>query len=84
MRKTKLEIYIGTLKILVQNDSLKTSKITDALNISLNEKKKCLTFLLNQGLVDKQQVDKQRIVYSISHKGIAILEYFKEKNKCSQ
>jgi predicted transcriptional regulator len=78
MRKTKLEIYVGVLKILAQNDSVKTSNVADELNISTDELKIYLDFLLKQYLVDEQKLSYNRVVYSITQRGIRVLKYFKE------
>lgn len=78
MGRTKLEMYIGILKTLAQNGSLETSNVAYETKISYNELKKHLSFLLTQGLVDEQKVDKQRMVYSITQQGITVLKYFKE------
>ena len=78
MQKTKLEMYVGVLKILAQNDSLKTSNVPDKLNISTDELKRYMGFLLKQGLVDEQKLSNNRVVYLITHRGIRVLKYFKE------
>ena len=78
MKPTKLEIYIDILKILSQSSSLKISYVICETNVSGNELKKYLDFLLAQGLVDERKVGKQRMVYSITQRGITVLKYFKE------
>ena len=78
MGRTKLEMYIGILKTLAQNGSLQTSNVAYEAKISYNELKKYLSFLLTQGLVDEQKVDKRRMVYSITRRGITVLKYLKE------
>lgn len=78
MRKTKLEMYVGVLKILAQNDSVKTSNVADELNISTDELKRYLSFLLKQCLIDEQKLNNNRVVYSITQRGIRVLKYFKE------
>jgi predicted transcriptional regulator len=78
MKRAKLEMYIGILKILSQSSWFKNSTIACEANINCNELKKYLGFLLKQGLVDEQKVGKQRMVYSITQRGIAVLKYFKE------
>jgi predicted transcriptional regulator len=78
MPKTKLEIYVDVLKILAQKDSHKTDSIVVALNIGVAELKMCLTFLLKQGLVDKQKVDSYGVDYLITPQGIRVLRHFNE------
>jgi predicted transcriptional regulator len=78
MPKTKLEIYVDVLKILAQKDSRKTDSIAVALNIGVVELKMCLTFLLKQGLVDKQKVGSYGVDYLITPQGIRVLRHFNE------
>ncbi len=78
MPKTKLEMYIGVLRILAQNDSLKINNVADELKISNDELKIYLGFLLKQCLVDEQKLSDKRVVYLITHRGIIVLKYFKE------
>jgi len=77
MPKTKLEIYVDLLKILVQNDSLKKTNVEDARKSS-NELKMCLVFLVKEGFVDERKVSHNRMVYLITNRGIRVLKHFKE------
>ncbi len=81
MHKTKLEIYIDALKIIAKNDSLKTSNVSEELKISSSEGKKCLSFLLNQSLIDKRKLSNNRVVYSIAQRGIKVLIHFNEQKQ---
>jgi predicted transcriptional regulator len=81
MRKTKLEIYVRILKIIDQNGSYETRQIADALNISTDELKSYLAFLLKQCFVDESKVRNNKIVFLITNRGIRVLEHFKELNQ---
>ncbi len=81
MARTRLEIYIGILKTLARNGSLKTSDVACETKINHNEVKKYVDFLLAQGLVDQEKVSIKKTVYSITHKGITVLSYFKEQKQ---
>ena len=78
MRQTKLEVIIDILKILAQNGSLKISYSTCKTNITCSVLEEYLGLLLRQGLVDQRNVGKLRMDYSITQRGINVLEYFKE------
>ncbi len=78
MWKTKLEMYIGVLKVLAQNVSVKTTDVADSLNVRTCELKKCLTFLLKQGLVEERKLSDNGVVYLITQRGRRVLKYFKE------
>jgi len=78
MQKTKLEMYIRVLKIVYQNGSFETGHIEDSLNINTNDLKSYLAFLLKQGFIDESKVRNNRMVFLITHRGIRVLEHFKE------
>jgi predicted transcriptional regulator len=78
MRKTKLEIYIGVLKVLAQNDLVKTVYVADSLSVRTPELKIYLEFLLKQGLVEERKLSDNRVVYLITQRGRRVLKYFKE------
>ena len=77
MRKTKLEMYVGVLKILAQNDLAKTCNVADELNISTDDLKKYLVFLLKQGFIYEQKLS-NNVVYLITKRGNRVLKYFNE------
>jgi predicted transcriptional regulator len=78
MRKTKLEMYVGFLKILAQNDSVKTTNVADSLSVKTHELKIYLAFLLKQGLVEELKLSNNRVVYLITQRGRRVLKYFRE------
>lgn len=81
MARTKLETYIDILKTLAQNGSLKNSNFACDSKINYNELKKYGDFLLAQGLVAQERVSNRRTVYSITQKGITVLNYFKKQKQ---
>jgi predicted transcriptional regulator len=78
MPKTKLEVYVDVLKILAQKDSQNANSIAVALNVGVVELKMCLSFLLKQGLVDKQKVGFHGLDFLITPMGIRVLRHFNE------
>jgi predicted transcriptional regulator len=78
MQKTKLEMYVGVLKILAQNDSVKTTNVADSLNVRTHELKIYLAFLLKQDLVEERKLSNNGVVYLITQRGRKVLRYFKE------
>jgi predicted transcriptional regulator len=78
MQKTKLEMYVGVLKILAQNDSFKTINVADELKISTSELEKYFEFLLKLSLVEERKLSNNKVVYSITQRGIKVLKHFKE------
>ena len=78
MQKTKLEMYVGVLKILDQNDSVKTTNVAGSLNLRTYDLKIYLVFLLKQGLVEERKLSNYRVVYLITQRGRRVLKYFKK------
>jgi predicted transcriptional regulator len=78
MQKTKLETYVDVLKILAQNNLLKTSNVADALNISSNELEKYFAFLFKLSLIEERKLSNSKCVYLITQRGIRVLKHFKE------
>ena len=78
MQKTKLEMYVGVLKILDQNDSVKTTNVADSLNLRTYDLKIYLVFLLKQGLVEERKLSNYRVVYLVTQRGRRVLKYFKK------
>jgi predicted transcriptional regulator len=78
LRRSKLETYLGILGVLEHNRELKLTHIMYETNVNCCVLKKYLGFLMKQGLVQEQTVGRQRMVYSITQRGIAVLNYFRE------
>ncbi|HML02844.1 MAG TPA: winged helix-turn-helix domain-containing protein [Candidatus Bathyarchaeia archaeon] len=78
MRRSKLETYLGILGVLRHNRELKLTHIMYETNVNCCVLKKYLGFLMKQGLVEERTVGRQRMVYSITQRGITVLKYFRE------
>lgn len=78
MRRSKLETYLDILKVLSGSGQLKLTHIMYETNVNCCVLKEYLDFLMKQNLVEKRNVGKQRAAYSITQRGITVLEYFRE------
>ncbi len=78
MRRSKLEIYVGILKVLAQRGPLKLTHIMYKANVNCSILKEYLDFLVDQGLVEERIVGKRRVVYATTQRGLTVLKYFKE------
>jgi len=78
LRRSKLEIYLDILKVLSGSGQLKLTHIMYETNVNCCILKEFLGFLIKQNLVEERTVGRQRVVYSITQRGIAVLEYFRE------
>ncbi|MGB8780530.1 MAG: winged helix-turn-helix domain-containing protein [Candidatus Bathyarchaeia archaeon] len=78
MRRSKLEMYLDILKVLSCSGQLKLTHIVYETNVNCCVLKGYLDFLMKQNLVEKRNVGRQRAAYSITQRGITVLEYFRE------
>lgn len=78
MRRSKLETYLDILKVLSGSGQLKLTHIMYETNVNCSVLKEYLDFLMKQNLVEKRNVGKQRAAYSITQRGITVLEYSRE------
>ena len=69
---------MGILGVLRHNRELKLTHIMYETNVNCCVLKKYLGFLMKQGLVEERTVGRQRMVYSITQRGITVLKYFRE------
>ena len=78
MRRSKLEMYLDILGVLERSGQLKLTHIMYETNVNCCILKGYLDFLMKQNLVEKRNVGRQRAAYSITQRGITVLEYFRE------
>jgi len=78
MRRSKLEMYVDTLKVLAQRGPLKLTHIMYKVNVNCSILKEYLDFLVKQGLVEERIVGKRRVVYATTQRGVTVLKYFRE------
>lgn len=77
---SKLEIYVDILKALAQSGPLDALHIIDE-NISENSFKGHLEFLIQQGLIEKQIVGENSIVYANTPRGTSVINFFTQLEK---
>jgi predicted transcriptional regulator len=78
MRRSKLEVYVDILKVLVHRGPLKLTYVMYKANVNCGVLKEYLDFLIRQNLVEQRTVRKNRSVFAITHQGIIVVKYFKE------
>ena len=78
MKRSKLEMYLEILKVLAHMGPLKLTHITYKSNVNGNMLKEYLVFLIKQGLVEEGTVKKSHAVFSITPRGITVLNFFQE------
>jgi len=78
MRRSKMEIHLDILRTLAQKGPLKLTHIMYKANVNFSVLKEYLDFLTQQELVEEKTIKKERIVYTITEKGLTVLKYFRE------
>jgi len=76
MRRSKLEMYIDILDVLAFKGPLKLTHIMYKSNVNCNVLKSQLDFLVKNNLVQERRLQKERIVYAITPKGMSTLKAF--------
>ena len=78
MRRSKLEMYVDILKVLVHLGPLKLTHVMYKANLNCSVLREYLDFLIRQSLVEERTVGKNRSVFAITQRGTIVLKYFKE------
>jgi predicted transcriptional regulator len=78
LRRSKLETYIGILRVLAHKGPLKLTHIMYKANVNCKVLKENLDYLLKQDLVQERVIGKGRVVYSVTQRGVTLLKYFHE------
>jgi len=78
MRRSKLEIYIDILKVLVRMGPLKLTHIMNKANVNGVVLTEYLDFLIEKGLVEERTIKNKSTVFAITQRGINLLKIFRE------
>jgi predicted transcriptional regulator len=81
MRRSKLEMYMDILKVIAHRGSVKLTHIMYKANLNYIVLQSSMLFLMNQGMIEEKNVEKQRTAYTITDRGITVLRYFREIEK---
>lgn len=74
LNRAQLEIYVEILSVLAHRGPLKLTQIICKTNVN----SEYLAFLIQKGLVEERNTQKNRTVYAITQHGITVLKYFGE------
>jgi len=64
--------------MLIDEGPSKTTHIMHSVNVNYKVLKEYVEFLIKQGLVEERIIEKGRIVYAITSRGVAVLKGLKE------
>lgn len=81
MRRSKLEIYVDILLVLVHYGPMKLTHIMYKANVNCSLLEEFLEFLIKQGMVEMKIIIKDRKVFAITQRGVNVLKYFREFKK---
>lgn len=73
-----MEMHLDILMTLAQRGPLKLTHIMYKANVNCSVLKEYLEFLIQQKLIEEKKLKKERIVYTITEKGLTVLKYFRE------
>jgi len=71
-------MYVDILAVLAHRGPLKLTHVMYKANVNCSVLKDYLDFLMKQGLVEEITIEKRRVVYAVTQKGITVLKYFRE------
>jgi predicted transcriptional regulator len=78
LRRSKLETCLVLLETLASHGPLKITHVMQKANLNCNVLKNYFDFLIKQGAVEERCIEKDRIVYAITERGVYLIRYFKE------
>ena len=78
MRRSKLEIYTDILQVLAFRGQMKLTHIMYKSNVNCSVLKEQLDFLIKTSLVEERLVEKEKVEYAITSKGMQVLKAFKD------
>ena len=78
MRRSKLEMNVDILEILVHWGPLKLTHVMYKANLNSSSVREYLDFLTKQGLVEEKTLSRERKVYLTTQPGVRVLKYFRE------
>ena len=73
VRRSKLEMNVDILKILASQGPMKLTQLMDKTDLSQSVLKQQLNFLMQQNLVEGQNLNKDKIFYVITGRGLRVL-----------
>jgi predicted transcriptional regulator len=73
MPPSKLDKYLSILEVLVFRPR-KLDSIAYRVNMECRAVKKCLDFLVSNGLVEEQRFSEKRIIYAINERGLSVFK----------
>lgn len=84
LRRSKFEVEIDLLKTLTRQGPLKTTHLMYKANVNCVVLKEYMESLIKRNLVEKRTLGKNRMVYTITDKGMRVLKHLRELENAMQ
>ena len=81
LRRSKLETCLSILETLARHGPLKITHVMQKSNLNSNVLKNYFDFLIKQNAVEEKSVERKKIVYAITERGLYLIRCFKELNQ---
>ena len=78
MVRSKLEMYVDVLGILIYQGPMTLTHLVYRASISYRVLKRFLTYLLTEQLIQERKMDDDRVIYTITQKGITTFKCFRK------
>jgi predicted transcriptional regulator len=78
VRRSKLEMYVDILSVLSQRGPLKLTHIMYKANVNCSVLSEHLDFLMKHELIQQIAATKNRTLFAVTQRGIAVLRAFRE------
>jgi len=78
MRRSKIEMYVDILEVIAHKGPLKLTHVMYKVNVNCSMLKEYLNFLTKQGFIEETTIGKQKMVYTITQRGVTVLKQFGE------
>jgi predicted transcriptional regulator len=71
-------MYVDILQVMAQRGPMKLSHIMYKANVNCVILKETLDYLIGQGLVEEKAAGKNRVLFSVTLRGVTVVKYFRE------
>ena len=73
MRRSRLEKYLSILEALIPQ-SLTFEEVLYEADMECGTLEKCLSFLISHNLVEKRPLNKKKVAYALTERGLAVVK----------
>jgi predicted transcriptional regulator len=78
MQRSKMELYVSTLKALAYYGPMRITRIAYTVKMNGSQLREMLDDLIQKKLVEERMVSEKKVVYAATPKAKTVLSYFEE------